>query len=558
MEAPSDEIVGLAPEGTVPDAPRAGQVLAERYEVLRHLDEGPLTVDVLALDQEREEEVLLRLVRGDGFAAPLEGRQTLRRLRSLVGAAGRFLAPLLDADREGAHIFAVEPRPRGVTFREVWIRRRASARRFSAEELLPLAARLEAALAAVPEGFGGGVLRRADLWVDEEGLRLHGLWVSLALPPAARRALLEMSDGDDLLVAPEVRRGEPSGPPADRFVAAALLWEAWTGRSPSTERLPPLGGDPVARALAALMRPAPSERPDSLREVLEALGEAAGLPVPELDPGAEPPRGPDLLPTVPGETEGRASAVHVRRVPGAASGGTVELSLDEAEVVVEEPEVAVDPERAATGQAGGGAFRAPGGDPSGTAEVSLDQIVEMQQIGAPASSRREPTDELPLEEAEVLGAMVTSEEGGGVVGGGGAEVQLPGGLKPVPRPRRDSGVGMTAPPLFDEEKGGVQVAPKVPLAPPGGRDVASAPARAAAPNRAEPSPGPRDVPSVGRMSSGWVVVAVAAFVAALIVAVALGVAAYRKAEQERERERRIRERIEQVRDGELPAPVPSR
>ncbi len=529
----------------MPERPRTGQVLAERYEVLRPAGEGFLSVDLLAFDQEREEQVLLRLLRTDGLAAPGEWRRVLSRLRAEVGAGGRFLAPLLDADRDGPHLFVVEPAPRGVSWQQVFDQRVAAGGRFEAEELLPLAARLQAALDALPAGRCHGSVRAAEVYVEEEGLRLHGAWLGGALSPGSLRALVEMSEEADLPVPPEVREGVRVGPPADRFALGAMLWSAWTGRFPDAEGLPPLGRDPVARAIAPLLHPDPEQRPDSIRDVLETLAEQAELPVPELDPGAVVPVGSDPFPSQPSgdRAEGRASSVWVRQVSGAAPGGTVELSLEDA---IEE---SADP----------AVRRPPGGDPSGTAEVSLDQIVEVRDEGAvgragvAASSgpdaparrqrRREPTAELSLEEAELIGGMVSSEQGGGVVVAGAA-ASLPEGLKPVPRPRRDSGVGMRAPPLYDEARGAAVVAPPArpyepaaPTAPPEGEPAASRHRTAR--------------PSGRRMSSssGWLVVAVAGFVASAIVVGALAVVAWRRAERERERERWIRERIEQVRQG---------
>ncbi len=533
----------------MPDAPRVGQVLAERYEVIRADGGGPLSVDLLAFDQEVECQVWLRLLRTDGFASPEEGRRAYTTLRALVGAGGRFLAPLLDADRDGAYLFVVEPAPQGVSWERVLQRRAVTAPdgRFEAEELLPLAARLQAALDAMPPGAFHGVIRPSEVFIEEEGLRLHGAWFGSALSPRALRALVEMSEEHDLLVAPEVREGGRIGPATDRFTLGAMLWRAWTGKPLDGSRFPPFGRDDVTRAIAPLLHPDPSRRPNSLRQVLHVLAEHAGLPVPELDAGKVEPAAGGVPPTLPGERDEvrRASSVWVRKVPGADSGGTVELSFDD--VIEEAPRAA--------------ARRPRDGDPSGTAEVSLDQIVEVEAVSdtpdaeparsvaagvrRPGARRREPTAELSLEDAEFLGGMVSSEGGGGIVAAG-ASVPLPGDLKPVPRPRRDSGVGMLAPPLYDEERGASVVSPPSrPYEP----SVRPPPASKKAPKTKRPSA--HDAAPRRMVSSGWLVVAVAAFVAAVIVVGALALAAWRRAERERERERRIRERIEQVRQGRL-------
>lgn len=271
---------------------RPGDVLAERYELLEAIDvEGP-SIGYRALDQETERTVLVRTLVGPPLDAATLA-DVVERLRGLIGVGGRFLSPLLDADREGRRPFTVEPWPSGTPLSAILHARRARGEGLAPREVLPIAARLSAAIGALPRGVHHGDVRAERVWVDTEGFRLTGAFLLSALPGRALAERMASIGPAAVAYAPEMMSGR-GGPAADRWGAAALVWEALTLRAPDRTSTPRELSPSVVTALRRLLDPEPGRRPADLRSLLDALARQAGLPVPELDP--EPHAPPVALP----------------------------------------------------------------------------------------------------------------------------------------------------------------------------------------------------------------------------------------------------------------------
>ncbi|HJL17007.1 MAG TPA: hypothetical protein RMH99_15185, partial [Sandaracinaceae bacterium LLY-WYZ-13_1] len=344
--------------------PRPGDVLAERYELLEALDrEGP-SIGFRALDQETERPVLVRVLSAPGLHTE-RCDAVVERLRALVGVGGRFLSSLLDADREGRLPFTVEAFPTGTQLSAILDARRQRGQAFGPAEVLPVVARLAAALEALPPRWHHGDVRAERVWLDTDGLRLTGPYLLVALPRDERAERIASLGPGLVAYPPEAPKGDTSEA-SDRWGVAAIAWEALTGRSPAPETSPPELTAPVHAALKALLAKAPDDRPASLEALAGALAQTAGLPVPELDPERHQP------PTAaPGATP-RA------RVAGAAADGTQEVAFEQ--ILEERPldEVAGEKTSPRTG-------RIPGAAPEGTQEISFDQILEERPIAGGAS-----------------------------------------------------------------------------------------------------------------------------------------------------------------------------
>ncbi len=264
--------------------PLRGQVIAERYEIRAQLRNDVFSLGMLAFDQESEDRVVLRIVRPELLDAT--GRaETYRALRKASGTGGRFLPGLLDVDKDGEYVFAVEPIPEGASLRDVLDARIASGEPMTESELLPLVSHLETALAAVPPPLRHGDVRADHVWVDPHRLWLLGAFVVPALPVGAVAALLQKDSGLRRRMAPEVLRGIASDA-ADRYGVGAIVYEAMTLKTPpepgEAGELPPT---PVGEEVRALIHPDPGLRAKSLDPLVDALAKASGLAVPELDPG---------------------------------------------------------------------------------------------------------------------------------------------------------------------------------------------------------------------------------------------------------------------------------
>ncbi|MBX3248709.1 MAG: hypothetical protein KF901_16145 [Myxococcales bacterium] len=268
-----------------PPTVRRGDVIGERYEVRGRLRDDAFSHGFLALDHESEEPVLLRVVRAELLESADRGA-VVRALQRHVGVGGRFLPGMLDADRDGAFVYATEPVPTGVTLRDFLDRRIHGGRRVSPTELLPVLAFLDAALAAIPPGAHHGDVHAALVWVDPDRLQLTGAFFVPALPEGAVAAVLGRHGDLRRRFAPEVLVGDSSAA-SDRYAVAAIAHEMLTLQPP------PSPGEAVsaslgvlAAPLGALLHPSPHERAESLEPLLEALARVTGLPVPELDPAA--------------------------------------------------------------------------------------------------------------------------------------------------------------------------------------------------------------------------------------------------------------------------------
>lgn len=372
---------------------RPGDVLAERYELLELVDaEGP-SLGYRARDQETERAVLVRVLAGPGLPERTLG-EVLERLRALIGVGGRHLSPLCDVDREGKRPFTVEAWPSGIPLSALFAERRMQGTRMDAATLLPIAARVAAALDAIPARWHHGDVRAERVWVDGDALSLTSPFLLAALPPVALAERLELLGPGAIAYAPEARAGRSSAS-ADRWGLAAIVWEALTGREPDPASSPPELSVPLRAALVRMLDPEPGRRAKDASILLGALAEHAGLPVPAIDP--EPMHSPD------GDF-GRppSHAPPRRRIEGAAEDGTQEVSLDQ---ILEERVLRADDELDPDLVAAALATDAPQPEPA-IEELPLEKLEWVSEPGRsalrppppavgtpspPASSRRERT-----------------------------------------------------------------------------------------------------------------------------------------------------------------------
>lgn len=265
--------------------PRRGEVVGERYEIRDRLREDAFSSSLLAFDQETEDAALVRVVRRD-LLDDAARRQVAQRLQGAVGIGGRFSPGLTDADRDGELVYTVEPVPEGAPLRDVLDRRRHDGSTLEAHELLPVVARLGAALAAVPPPWRHGDVRATQVWIDPERLQLTGPFLLSALPIEVVRRVLESSDDLRRRHAPEVLRGTADDA-ADRYGVAIIAAEALLGMPPPEPgEAVGQGLGPVGEALRELLHRDPRRRATSLDPLCEALSLHAGLPAPDIAAGA--------------------------------------------------------------------------------------------------------------------------------------------------------------------------------------------------------------------------------------------------------------------------------
>ncbi len=287
MESDSTQITG-SPAGL--KGPRPGDVVCERYDIRDVVESDALVVTYRAIDQETDGPVLVRTT-APGLLGEKEARRVAERLRPLLGARGHpsggsAWPGLLDVEREGSFVVVVEPWPRGTSFRAVLEARRAKRKGFDPTELLPLIARLSAALEGLRDdgplaGLHHGDLRAQRIFVHPDGVVMTGGFLVAALPGDAVAEALARDLVLRRALAPEVADGL-AGRPADRFAIAALAWEALEGDPPPPSVQPAdCRSEPALGAiLVRYLDPDPSARPATLRGLVDALAARAGVPAP--------------------------------------------------------------------------------------------------------------------------------------------------------------------------------------------------------------------------------------------------------------------------------------
>jgi hypothetical protein len=317
-------------------AAKPGDVLAERYEILEVLESDGPTISHRAIDQETERPVLVRVLQGPRLdEAALD--DVVGRLRALLGIGGRFLSSLLDADREAGRPFTVEAWPSGMQLSAILAAKRERGESLGPREILPVAARLAAALSALPVSHFHGDVRVERVWVDTDGLRLTGPFLLSVLPAHARADRIRALGPGAALYAPELARGE-GDIASDRWGVAAIAWEAITSRAPDPRTRPSELSAPLFNVLKRFLEPESAKRPRELGALVNALALHAGLPVPEIDPEPHRPSTPVVVrrpPTSSLPPKRDVAVPRPRKIEGAAHEGTQEISFDQ--IIEESP-----------------------------------------------------------------------------------------------------------------------------------------------------------------------------------------------------------------------------
>jgi hypothetical protein len=503
---------------------RRGDVVGNRYEVRERLRDDAFTLDYRALDRRTQERVRLREVRPGLLAGTTAVHELLEGLNKVVGLGGAFLPGLRDVGQDRDHVYVVEDWPNGMCISDLLARRAGQGRPLQPKELLPVVARLNAALAAIPETWHHGDVRARQVWIDAGHLQLTGAFLLDAMPNSALTMVLHTNPELRPYYAPEVAEGW-AGTPADRYGVAAMVWEGLLAQAPPTagqtsaavRRLGPLGD-----ALSQLLSPDPMDRPDSLTPLLEALARASGKPVPKLDPAPFRPkqvpvsrqRRRDTIPAPPPGFDASAPRTAARNplpselvAPAAAPGADDEWDamptrqFDRSAMLEDAPEVSVEEVDA------------------GEIELEVDDLEPAPARRQAAPARRQAAPR--------------------------AAVPIPAGIKPMPRARqRPADAPVTRPSRPPEPA--VVVDASAHQAPERPRPQAPpAQARAVPPQERVTLPTPK--PTAARSTrSLWVVLLAFAAAAAILVG-SLLFAQQRRLMLEAEKRERIQQRLEQLR-----------
>ncbi len=287
-------------------------LFADRYRLDQLVSEGRFTTAWRAYDTVLDRDVtvvLYRVAAGNTRVIDPDARAELwRELRLLARPSENpRLVTVFDAGQHRGQPFLVTRlMPAGNL---VSLLESQPGRRLAPPRAVAVACDVLEGLAAL---HGAGLVHRevrpANIWLEVDGRAVlggFGLVAAVNTPPLT--ALVE--DGRAAAyMAPELIRGDPTGPVADVYALGCTLYEMLTGR-------PPFAGDPLTVAAQHLSAtPAPPSRlvagiPDALDAAIAALL--------AKEPGARPPSAPAAIALLRSAVEG-APAPPPRPEPVAA------------------------------------------------------------------------------------------------------------------------------------------------------------------------------------------------------------------------------------------------
>jgi len=296
-----------------------GQVLGDRFVLVRRVSEGRAAEVWLAEDQGQERRVALKVFE----ARVIENPAAEARLRAEIDVSRQLprqlVVQVLGLHRiDGLAVLVMDYLPGGDLGQ---FRGRAF------QVFAPALDRVAEALAAAHErGLVHRDLKCTNVLLDADGrarLADFGLatWVG-----AVQRG------GSPYNMSPQQLRGEPASPADDLYAFGAMLFELLSGHPPfypeiTTERvlhepvpplIPRLPAPERLRDLALrLLAKSPGDRPASIQQVRRELAEALREPVEEPPPAGSRPT--QESPRTPAATAPRPAASGVRRAMGVAA-----------------------------------------------------------------------------------------------------------------------------------------------------------------------------------------------------------------------------------------------
>ena len=257
-----DQVEALRREiGAVRDAPRqtaqreppalaAGELFANRFEIVEEIGAGGMGMVYRALDRELGEQVALKILRSELVSDAASVERFKREIRLARHISSKHVVRTYDiGERDGVYFLTMEY-VHGITVRELLQTRG----RLGVAPTLAIACQLAYSLAAAHEqGVVHRDIKPENLLLDASGV-LKVMDFGVARPTGAASALTEVGllVGTPSYMAPEQLFGEDFDQRADLYAAGVVLFECLTGR------LPFEASSPVALIARVLRESAPA------------------------------------------------------------------------------------------------------------------------------------------------------------------------------------------------------------------------------------------------------------------------------------------------------------
>ena len=210
-----------------------GDVLADRYEIIRRLGDGGMGVVYAAKDRLREEEVALKVMREHLISDPQARERFVNEARVASSLSHPRIVRVYDIHQTSKHTFLTMELLKGCTLRQELKNRAERKQRFAVTEVKQWGIQLCQALSHAHELTIHRDIKPENIWICDDGtLKVMDFGIARLMRPS-QFASTGLALGTAYYMAPEqVRAQKDIDHRADQYSTGVVLYELLTGQIP--------------------------------------------------------------------------------------------------------------------------------------------------------------------------------------------------------------------------------------------------------------------------------------------------------------------------------------
>ena len=210
-----------------------GEVLADRYEIVRRLGDGGMGVVYAAKDRLREEEVALKVMRKHLISDPAARERFVNEARVASSLSHPGIVRVFDIHQTNKHTFLTMELLKGHTLRDELQNRAERQQRFTVPEVKQFGQQLCQALSHAHQLTIHRDIKPENIWLCEDGsIKLMDFGIARLMRPS-QFASTGLSMGTAYYMAPEQLKAQKDiDHRADQYSTGVVLYELLTGQIP--------------------------------------------------------------------------------------------------------------------------------------------------------------------------------------------------------------------------------------------------------------------------------------------------------------------------------------